>query len=199
MGAGGKAKAGRKGKQAAAQESDRDEQETEAATKAHKPGRKGKQVPSDASADGQKQKATAKVPVKRANKAQHQQQQPVKRSEQALSGDDSGQQTEGGVSSLPANKGKAQPAKRGRQALTDNRAEQDKDDTTSGAAATAVDEKQTRVSPRGRKGSVAKGQRKVTLKGKTPVSKGQRAVLKGQAKAVPTAMAKQAPKRQQPR
>ena len=198
MGAGGKAKAGRKGKQAAGQESDRDEEETETLTKAHKPGRKGKQMPSDAPADGQKHKATA-APVKRANKAQQQQQQPVKRSKQALSGDDSGQHTKGAVSSLPASKGKAQPAKRGRKALTDNRAEQGKDDTTSDAAATAVDEKQSVVSPRGRKGGVATGHQKVTPKGKMPVSKGQKAVLKGQAKAVPTAKSKQAPKRQQPR
>ncbi|DBA74057.1 TPA: hypothetical protein ACH3X1_010871 [Trebouxia sp. C0004] len=186
-----KPKAGRKGKQAAAQESDGDgdeEQEPVVEAKAQKPSRKGKQAPSE-QADGQQRKATP-APAKGQDRGQKQQR--VNGSKQRITGSGNEQQTGNAAAVPPVSQGKQQPTKRGRKALSDNRAEQDDGEAAASQAnTTAVD------SPK-RKGAAVREDQKAAPKGQKALPTGQKAASKGQDKAHPAAKAKPAAKRHQP-
>ncbi|DBA83186.1 TPA: hypothetical protein ACH3X2_006702 [Trebouxia sp. C0005] len=187
-----KPKAGRKGKQAAAQESDEgEEQKPEVEIKAQKPSRKGKHAPSE-QADGQKQKAAA-APAK--GPAQPQKQPHAKRSKQALSGSDNEQQPDSAGPGSPVSKGKQHPAKRGRKALSDNQAEQDDGEAVASEADTTA-----AASPKRKKGAAVKEDQQAATKGQKALLRGQKAASKRQDKAPPAAKAKAkaAAKRHQP-
>jgi len=163
-------------------------------TKAQKPRRKGKQAPSE-QADGQQRRA-APAPAKAQDRVQKQQR--VIGSKQALSGSDNEQQTDNAAAVSPVSKGKQQPAKRGRKAFSDNRAEQDDSEAAASEADTTAVASPAAASPKRKKGAAVKKDQKAAPTRQKALPRGQKIASKGQDKAHPAAKAKPAAKRHQP-